>query len=84
MKKILFLYDTASSRPTLTADDFHQVLPDVEIVSLDVRDEAKIRKVKEYWCLLSKALPGTEESKRKVLHATDLDAALRLIREMAK
>ena len=55
-----------------------------EIVSLDVRDEAKIRKVKEYWCLLSKALPGTEESKRKVLHATDLDAALRLIREMAK
>lgn len=35
MKKILFLYDTASSRPTLTADDFHQVLPDVEIVSLD-------------------------------------------------
>ncbi|MCR4930891.1 MAG: hypothetical protein K5918_00430, partial [Bacteroidales bacterium] len=55
-----------------------------EIVSLDIRDEAKIRKVKEYWCLLSKALPGTEESKRKVLHATDLDAALRLIREMAK
>lgn len=68
---------------SVTASGFIIELMD-EIASLDVRDEAKIRKVKEYWCLLSKALPGTEDIKRKVLHATDLDAALRLIREMAK
>lgn len=55
-----------------------------EIMQLDICTQAKIRKIKEYWCLFSKALPGSEESKRKVLHACDLDAILSLIRDMTK
>ncbi|MBO7489132.1 MAG: tRNA-dihydrouridine synthase family protein [Bacteroidales bacterium] len=55
-----------------------------EIMRFDICTQAKIRKIKEYWCLLSKALPGSEESKRKVLHASDLDAIIALIRDMTK
>lgn len=55
-----------------------------DILQMEVSNQAKIRKIKEYWCLLSKALPGSEERKRKVLHASDLDAILRLIEDMAK
>lgn len=55
-----------------------------DILELDISNQAKIRKIKEYWCLLSKSIPGTEENKRKVLHASDLDAILRLISEMTK
>lgn len=55
-----------------------------EIMRLDICTQAKIRKIKEYWCLFSKALPGSEESKRKVLHASDLDAIIALIRDMTK
>lgn len=35
MKKLLFLYDVVSARPTLTAEDFKNALPDVEVISLD-------------------------------------------------
>ena len=55
-----------------------------DILDLEISNQAKIRKIKEYWCLLSKSIPGTEENKRKVLHASDLDAILRLITEMTK
>ena len=35
MKKLLFLFDVPSARITLTAEDFKNALPDVEVVSLD-------------------------------------------------
>lgn len=66
-----------------SAQDFIVSLVD-DILQMEVSNQAKIRKIKEYWCLLSKALPGSEERKRKVLHASDLDAILRLIEDMAK
>ncbi len=55
-----------------------------EIIKMPVRQQAKVRKMKEYWCLLSKALPQSEEQKRRVLHAEDLDEIFALILEMAK
>ena len=55
-----------------------------DILALSISDEAKVRKIKEYWCLLSKAVPGTEERKRRVLHASERDEMLRLIFEMTK
>lgn len=55
-----------------------------DILHLDISNQAKIRKIKEYWCLLSKALPDSEERKRRLLHACDLEAILRLIDEMTK
>lgn len=54
------------------------------IITMPVGNEAKCRKIKEYWCLLSKSLPGTEERKRRVLHADCLDAILREIFSMTK
>jgi tRNA-dihydrouridine synthase len=66
-----------------TAAQFINALVDA-IMDMDVSVQAKVRKIKEYWCLLSKALSGSEEYKRKVLHASDLDAVLRLIDEMTK
>lgn len=66
-----------------TAADFILSLMD-EILSLEISDEAKLRKIKEYWCLLSRNLSGTESRKREVLHATRLDVIQTLIREMAK
>ena len=55
-----------------------------EILSLDSSNESKCRKMKEYWCLLSKALPGSEELKRRVLHADVLDDIFSMILEMTK
>lgn len=46
--------------------------------------QAKTRKMKEYWCLVSKSIPGTEQYKRKVLYATDLEEIRTLIFEMTK
>lgn len=54
------------------------------IVNAPLSSQAKVRKIKEYWCLLSRNLKGTELSKRRLLHAEDLDDILRLIHEMAK
>ena len=55
-----------------------------EIMELDVSGEAKMRKMKEYWCLFGKAVPGSEERKRRVLHADRLEEVLALILEMTK
>lgn len=55
-----------------------------EIMELDVSREAKMRKMKEYWCLFGKAVPGSEERKRRVLHADRLEEVLALILEMTK
>lgn len=55
-----------------------------EIIKLNVSSEAKTRKIKEYWCLLSKSLHGSEEYKRRLLHLEDLDAMRSLILEMTK
>ncbi|MCR4659043.1 MAG: tRNA-dihydrouridine synthase family protein [Bacteroidales bacterium] len=42
-------------------------------------DEAKLRKTKEYWCLISRSLPITEQQARSVLHATTLAETQQLI-----
>ena len=55
-----------------------------EIMELEVSREAKMRKMKEYWCLLGKAVGGSEERKRRVLHADRLEEVLALILEMTK
>ncbi|MBP5547941.1 MAG: tRNA-dihydrouridine synthase family protein [Bacteroidales bacterium] len=55
-----------------------------DILRMEISQDAKVRKMKEYWCLLSKGLPGTEERKRKVLHAESLEAVFDLILEMTK
>jgi tRNA-dihydrouridine synthase len=73
----------AASQGVPSAQQFIVALVD-DILRLEISNQAKIRKIKEYWCLLSKALPGTEERKRRLLHADDLDAILRLIDEMTK
>ena len=62
---------------------FVETLTD-EIIGCDISTEAKIRKIKEYWCLLSKSLHGSEEWKRRLLHSDDLAAIKNLIREMTK
>lgn len=38
-----------------------------------VRDESKMRKAKEYWCLMRKSLPITESQSLEVLHASSPD-----------
>lgn len=70
-------------RPVASAAAFISSLMD-DIRALEISDEAKCRKMKEYWCLLSKELPGTELNKRKVLHASRLDDIHNLILDMAK
>lgn len=55
-----------------------------EIMRLDVSNQAKTRKIKEYWCLLSKSQHGNEDYKRRLLHLDDLDAMMNLILEMTK
>lgn len=46
------------------------------IVNTTVSDEAKQRKLKEYWCLLWKATGVSESEARKVLHTTTLAEAI--------
>ena len=41
-----------------------------------VRDESKMRKTKEYWCLISRSLPITEQQAATVLHAQDYGSTL--------
>lgn len=74
---------TMGNEHCTSAGDFIVTLMN-DIMMMDVSRQAKSRKMKEYWCLLSKALPGTEEQKRKVLHADDLDEIHNLILQMTK
>lgn len=67
----------------MSAGEFIVNLTD-DILQLDVSNEAKTRKIKEYWCLLSKSLHGSEEYKRRLLHLEDLEAMRSLILEMTK
>ncbi len=46
------------------------------------RDESKMRKVKEYWCLLRRSLPLSEQQSRAVLHAPDLATTLQTLRSL--
>lgn len=55
-----------------------------DIMKSSMTRQAKSRKMKEYWCMLGKSLPQSEEQKRRVLHAVDLEDILNLILEMAK
>lgn len=77
------LGDTTGTESVPNANQFVVSLTDA-IMMMAVSDEAKGRKMKEYWCLLSKSLPGTEQAKRRVLHASRLDEIKSLILEMAK
>ena len=54
------------------------------ILARPIPQASKVRKIKEYWCLVSKAFPIAEEQRCKVLHAADLDDMLRLISDMTK
>lgn len=46
-------------------------------------DESRIRKIKEYWCLLWKSLPITEMQAREVLRENDLLTVIKKIRTFA-
>ena len=52
------------------------------ILARPVPDESKMRKIKEYWCLLSRSLPLTEQQARSVLHATNLTDTLSTLRSL--
>lgn len=67
----------------VSAGQFIEALAE-EILSLGISTQAKTRKIKEYWCLLSKSLPYSEESARRVLHSDDLDTIKNLIFSMTK
>lgn len=47
-----------------------------------VSDEAKLHKTKEYWCLLYKSLPITEQQARNVLHAETLETTQETINKI--
>lgn len=66
-----------------TAADFILRMTE-DIMALDANKQVKIRKLKEYWCLLSKAVPGSEQQKRQVLHAETVEETLARILEMTK
>ena len=74
---------TTNNYSASTANAFINSLMD-DILLMDVSTEAKCRKMKEYWCLFLKGLPGSEMSKREVLHATRLEEIRNLILDMTK
>ena len=76
---------TNNSVPQLSMSpgDFIRNLVD-NIIMLDINSQAKVRKIKEYWCLLSKSMHGSEEQKRRLLHLEDLEAMKSFIFEMTK
>lgn len=52
------------------------------ILARPVSDESKIRKTKEYWCLLRKSLPITEQRSLAVLRSTTLAETLNEIEKI--
>lgn len=49
------------------------------IAQLPIREESRMRKTKEYWCLVRRSLPITEQQSLTVLHAqTPAETSLRL------
>lgn len=63
--------------------EFIQVLIEA-IVNRPITVQAKIRKIKEYWCLLYKSLGITEQQRYKVLHSTSLEDTLDEVRRCIK
>lgn len=61
--------------PTSTPAQFIAVLVDA-ILARPIPDEKKMRKIKEYWCLLYRSLGLTEAQRLPLLHAPDLAATL--------
>lgn len=61
------------SQPT-TAAAFVNTLLDA-IDQLPIAPLTKMRKIKEYWCLVRRSLPITEQQAYAVLHAQDYDSA---------
>ena len=65
-------------------DDLHATLHFVltlndAISQLPIREESRMRKTKEYWCLIRRSLPITEQQSMAVLHAqTPADTQQRL------
>ena len=47
-------------------------------------EQSRIRKTKEYWCLLWKALPITESQARQVLHAQELTDVDKIIDDLTQ
>ena len=52
------------------------------ILARPVSDESKMRKIKEYWCLLLRSLPLSEQQARTVLHAPTLSSTLHTLRSL--
>jgi hypothetical protein len=50
-----------------------------EILSTMPSDQARIRKIKEYWCLVWKSLPISEMQARQVLHQEKLTTVEKMI-----
>ena len=53
-----------------------------EILSTMPTDQARIRKIKEYWCLVWKSLPISEMQARQVLHQEKLTIVEKMICEL--
>ena len=81
-------------RPTLPLEIAGAIIPDekrIELSRLFIRrlmlkikdcmpsEQAKMRKMKEYWCLLWKSLPISETQARAVLHEQTLEAVEKTI-----
>ena len=60
----------------------HELLDAIQ--AQPISDEAKLRKTKEYWCLLWHATTLSEMQARSVLHMTDLDDLHTAIRQIVK
>ena len=51
------------------------------LLDAPLSEQAKIRKIKEYWCLQFKSLGITEQQRYEVLHAQTLDEVLAALRK---
>lgn len=67
----------------VSAQTFVRALTDA-IMDMDISQQAKVRKIKEYWCLSMRSLPGTEDYKRRLLQLASLEEILDRIFEMTK
>ena len=73
-----------NSSPATPNDDLAQTTHFIQTL-LDAigtgtaRDESKMRKTKEYWCLIRRSLPITEQQATTVLHAQDYGSTLACI-----
>lgn len=65
--------------PNSQVADFIQTLVDA-ILRSPIPDEKKMRKIKEYWCLLYRSLSLTEQQRLPLLHAPDLPSTLSQLR----